>query len=190
MSIEGFKLEEIAERLRKLASLAVDIVDNLPAEYRKDAFVETYRYLLTLYSGRSVHDASVHAAEGVQASSPTVVPASSQAAEDIGADEEESSLAEFVNRLSIKPKTNAEWITVFAYYMKYHENKKMFSVKEVKDYFKAIGLKVPGNLFRDINNAVKKGYIARDIGSKRESKIYYITRKGEELVRGMLRGKE
>ncbi len=186
MNIEGDKFKEIVERLRKLASLAADIVDNLPAEYRKDAFVETYRYLLTLYGGRSVHVASAHAAGGVEASIPTVVPASSQAAGDIGADKEEISLAEFVNMLSIKPKTNAEWIIVFAYYMKRYEDKKMFSAKEVRDYFKAVGLKVPGNLPRDIKNAIRKGYIAWDKGSK----SHYITRKGEELVRGMLSGKE
>ncbi len=186
MSTEKDEFGDIIERLRKLASLAVDIVDNLPTEYRKEAFVETYRYLLMLYSGHSVRSTLAHAVGGVKASTPIVIPVPSQAAGGTSAGNEKVSLAEFVDMLSIKPKTNAEWITVFAYYMKYYEDKKVFSAKEIKDYFKAVGLRVPGNLPRDIRNTIRKGYIAWDI----ESKSYYITRKGEELVRGMLSGKE
>ncbi|MEB3861123.1 MAG: hypothetical protein GSR84_02750 [Desulfurococcales archaeon] len=183
------EIKEIAERLKKLASLAIDIVNTLPTEYKKDAFIETYRYLLTFYGSRGIGVVSSHAGRKLETSTPAVVPELSQTLGDIKAskDKEETSLSDFVNMLSNEPKSNAEWITVFAYYMKHYENKKKFSTKEVKDYFRAVGLKVPANLSRDFNNAVnKKGYIARDI----ESNNYYITRKGEELVRGMLSGKE
>lgn len=165
------RLGEVVEAIKRLAQLAADVAESLPAEYRRDAFVETFRYLLSLGEGRPTALSPVSSA-GQAGEGP----------ESIG----RISLAEFVNMLSIKPKSNAEWITVFAYYMKHYEGKERFSASEVRDYFRAIGLKIPGNLSRDIRSAVRKGYIASDAGSN----YYYITRTGEEFVRGILGGKE
>ena len=170
------KNEELIKKIKKLAELSIEIVSGLPENYRRDAFVETYRYLLSL----SITPEPVN--ELVSSSTKEVkirgVGVSTQRSGSL----ERVSLREFINMLEPRPKTSVEWITAFAYYMKYYENKHTFSSKEIKEYFKAAGEPIPSNIPRDLKNALRRGYIALD----RESKSYYITRLGEEFIRGKM----
>jgi len=186
------RLDEIVDVLKYIVKASVEVAKNVPEEFgkaRNEVLIETYRYLLghvassySVAAGRAVVEAVARYQQ--PAAPPAPQPAAPVGVETIAG--KKLSLVEFVDLLKKKPSSNAEWITVFAYYMKHYEKKEGFTVKELKDYFKAAGLKVPGNLPRDTKTALKKGLIALDLESKR----YYITRKGEEFVRGMLSGEE
>ena len=170
---------DVIEKLKKLVSIAVSIAEDIPEDYRKEAFIETYRYLLSSLNSQSIVSRHITKEKSPISYPQTPKPTPSKEKENI------ITLPDFVNSLAKQPKTNDEWITLFAYYMKHYEDKDRFNNKEIREYFKIIGLKVPGNVPRDIKRAIEKGYLAWDP----ESKNYYITRKGEELVRGTFIGR-
>jgi len=178
------EFRELVSKLSKLALIASEVANSVPEEYKKETFIETYRYLLTISQLKNGHAATQTSTkeettliieDSKQVLAPTVTASSSEI----------RSPTEFINIFKIKPKAFPEWITAFAYYMKYYKGKKTFQPKDVKDCFRQAGLSIPKNLPRDTKVALKKGYLALDPDSKN---TYYITRKGEELIRGMLSG--
>ena len=179
------KLKEIKEFLHKIS----DLVGDLPAEYRKTAFSEILKCILekildckNIYYILYNKNINEKISENIDLD---ISRKTSQTNEII----EELSIIDFIDKLKIKPKNNAEWITVFAYYKKYYQNEKLFTIKEIANYFKFAGLKIPANINRDASIALQKHLIALDISSEdKKTKRYYITRRGEELVRGMLKG--
>ncbi len=76
------------------------------------------------------------------------------------------------------PKTNAERITLYAYYRERHEGISRFSRKDLEEYFRKAHDKPPTNYDRDFVEAVKKGWIHED---KDDS---YITSRGIEAAEG------
>ncbi|MEB3861120.1 MAG: hypothetical protein GSR84_02735 [Desulfurococcales archaeon] len=138
--------EALKELLETLINISSEAVKNVPEEYRKDAFIETYKHLLSIY---------------VQ---PRVTPREAPSSETII---DKLSLPEFINKLKREPKANKEWITVFAYYIKYYENNNFFDKKEIVEYFKQTGRKIPANISRDLKDAVRHGYIAFDKETKK-----------------------
>ena len=75
-----------------------------------------------------------------------------------------------------KPKTNAERITLFAYYREMYEKLPRFSRSDLETYFGKAKEKPSGNYGRDFVEAIKKGWLHED-GSDS-----YITSKGVEAV--------
>ena len=168
-----------------LALTAVDMVSHIPDEFKDKAYSEILRHLLTRYLSYCGKTSMEYQTENE--STQESLPVTQQSQEEHG----EISLIDFIDMLKITPKTNSEWITVFAYYKKHYLLDKEFTLKELPDYFKLAGLKIPANLYRDTKKALSKHLIAQSMKTK-DVKIarYYITRKGEELVRGMLSGEK
>jgi len=77
-----------------------------------------------------------------------------------------------------QPKTNAEKITLFAYYRETYEALPRFARSDLETYFGKAKEKPSGNYGRDFVEAIKKGWIHED-GSDS-----YITSKGVEAVEG------
>jgi hypothetical protein len=74
------------------------------------------------------------------------------------------------------PSTNAQKITLFAYYRDKHENKPRFERDDLKAYFGVAKESPPANYDRDFVNAVKNGWVHE------EGDDSYITSKGIEVV--------
>lgn len=80
------------------------------------------------------------------------------------------------------PSTNAQKITLFAYYRDKHENKPRFSRDDLKMYFSVAKESPPANYDRDFVNAVKSGWVHEDGDDS------YITSKGLEVVESEFAG--
>lgn len=75
-----------------------------------------------------------------------------------------------------KPSTNAEYITLFAYYREKVEGVSRFARADLRDYFSKAKLAPPGNFDRDFNGTVRRGWIHEDGADS------YLTSKGIETV--------
>ena len=181
------KADEI-DQLKSLAFTAIDIVSNLPQEYKKEAFTVFLSYLLEKHM-----DSKLSKTASVQeAGSRGLIEPIEGIKESLFEEKTRKiSLVDFIEMIKTKPKNNAEWITVFAYYKSRYLGEKEFTVKEIPLFFRAAGLRIPGNINRDTKTALSRHYIAQDVTTKDvKASKYYITRKGEELVRGMLNGEK
>lgn len=84
------------------------------------------------------------------------------------------SLNELIQEKS--PKTNYQFIVLFAYYREKMEGLSRFARNDLKEYFNKAREKPPTNFDRDFVDAVKKGFLHED-GSES-----YITSRGLEAV--------
>jgi hypothetical protein len=75
-----------------------------------------------------------------------------------------------------RPKTNSQFIVLYAYYREKMEGLSRFSRNDLKDYFGKAKEKPPTNYDRDFVDAVKKGWLHEDASDS------YITSRGIEAV--------
>jgi hypothetical protein len=75
-----------------------------------------------------------------------------------------------------KPRSMAQFITLFAYYREKYQHQTNFERDTLKDYFAMAKERPPQNYHRDFVEAVKKGWIQEDKDNS------YITSKGIEAV--------
>jgi hypothetical protein len=80
------------------------------------------------------------------------------------------------------PGTNAQKITLFAYYRDKHEGQQRFGRDDLKAYFAKAKEQPPRNYDRDFVEAVKKGWLHEDGGES------YVTSKGVEAVEAAFAG--
>jgi hypothetical protein len=75
-----------------------------------------------------------------------------------------------------KPRTHAQFITLFAYYREKHQNVASFKRDDLKSYYASSRENPPKNFDRDFVETVRKGWIHEDGDNS------YITSKGIEAV--------
>jgi hypothetical protein len=75
-----------------------------------------------------------------------------------------------------KPRTNPQFITLFAYYREKHQNLPTFARTALAEYYTTSYETPPKNFDRDFVEAVKRGWIHED------GENSYITSKGIEVV--------
>lgn len=91
---------------------------------------------------------------------------------------------ELVRKLEKRKISNAEKITIAAYYLRVYLNEKEFTIDKIKKLFKEAGWRIPGNISRDADVAVKKAYIYCE--RKKKRKFCWITNTGIEHVESLL----
>lgn len=87
------------------------------------------------------------------------------------------SLREFIN--SVEAKRVPDKITAFGAYLKDARQQESFGRTDLIQCFEEAAEKVPLNLFRDIQWALKSGWIAPKSGQK---DLYYVTNSGSKAV--------
>lgn len=93
-------------------------------------------------------------------------------------DSPQMSLAEYLD--DANPGNNFERIAAVALYHREVLGQARVPRDDIPKWFQRAGRAVPKNLSRDIRYALKRGLIAEDHA---EADKYYVTRKGEELLR-------
>ncbi len=96
----------------------------------------------------------------------------------------EITFPELVKKLGKRKLSNAEKITIAAYYLHVYLNEREFTIDKIKELFKEVGWKIPGNLSRDADVSVKKAYI--HCKRKKNRKFCWITNTGIKYVEGLL----
>jgi hypothetical protein len=81
-----------------------------------------------------------------------------------------------------KPRTNAQYITLFAYHRDRFQGAPRFSRDDLKDFFPMVHVKPPENYSRDFIETVKRGWVHEDGMNS------YITSKGIEAVESGFEG--
>ena len=102
---------------------------------------------------------------------------SADSAERAGKGRPKLSIREFLNEHD--PKRSPDKIATIGTYLKDHDGKDTFTRKDLEKGFEDAAESVPGNLPRDVNWAVKAGWIARKSGA---AGVYYVTHSGSEAV--------
>jgi hypothetical protein len=89
------------------------------------------------------------------------------------------SIREFLN--DSQAKRNPDKITAIASYLKIHQARDVFDKQDIIGGFRSAQEAIPKNVTRDMNWALKSGWIAENPDEKGK---YYITVTGEKAVKG------
>jgi hypothetical protein len=90
------------------------------------------------------------------------------------------SIKEFI--LSKKPKNDIQRTLVVGFYLDKYEGLDCFNKKDLEDGFRSAKETVPSNTNVDVNENIKKGYLAEAKEKKDNQKAWYLTNSGEEFV--------